>query len=62
DIIYDDNYKYLSPDKMSLVFKSGLNTSVEKRESGGLTSAKTANPMFRGSELFIDDVELIYDK
>ena len=62
EIQYDDNYKNLIPDKISLVFKSGKNTSVEKRESGGLTTARTANPMYRGSELYIDDLSLIYDK
>lgn len=61
-IDYDKQYINLAPNKISLVFKSGFNTSVESRESGGLTSAKTANPKFRGSELYIDDISLVYDK
>ena len=61
-VTYDEQYKHLTPEKISLVFKSGYNTAYAKRESGGLTSANTANPMFRGSELFIDDVSLVYEK
>lgn len=62
NITYKDEFRHLSPNKISLVFKSGFNTSVESRESGGLTSSNTANPKFRGSELYIDDISLIYDK
>lgn len=62
DIDYNNEYINLAPNKISLVFKSGFNTSVESRESGGLTSSNTANPKFRGSELFIDDISLVYDK
>ena len=62
NINYKDEYKHLSPNKISLVFKSGFNTSVESREEGGLTSSDTANPKFRGSELYIDDISLVYDK
>lgn len=61
-INYDEQYKDLSPNKISLVFKSGFNSDVESRESGGLINANTANPKFRGSELYIDDISLIYDK
>ncbi|MDB9131519.1 PCMD domain-containing protein [Parabacteroides distasonis] len=61
-IIYDEKYKHLSPDRISIVFKSGFNSEVESRESGSLTSSNTANPKFRGSELYIDDISLIYDK
>lgn len=62
NIDYNNEYINLPPNKISLVFKSGFNTSVESRESGGLTSSNTANPKFRGSELFIDDISLVYDK
>ena len=62
NIDYNNEYINLSPNKISLVFKSGFNASVESRESGGLTSSNTANPKFRGSELFIDDISLVYDK
>lgn len=61
-IDYNEQYKHLSPDKISVIFKSGFNLDVESRESGGLTSSNTANPKFRGSELYIDDISLIYDK
>lgn len=56
------NKKELKPNKIVILFKSGFNTSVESRESGNLTSSNTANPKFRGSELYIDDISLIYDK
>lgn len=62
NILYEDKYINLSPDKISLVFKSGFNTEVESREEGGLISSNSANPKFRGSELYIDDISLVYDK
>ena len=62
NIKYNDEYLNLEPDRLSLVFKSGFNNEVESRESGGLTSSNTANPKFRGSELYIDDISLVYDK
>ena len=62
NICYDSEYMSLSPDKISLVFKSGFNNEVESRESGGLTNSNSANPKFRGSELYIDDISLVYDK
>lgn len=61
-LTYDEQYQHLAPEKISLVFKSGFNTACESRESGGLINSNTANPKFRGSELFIDDVSLVYDK
>ena len=61
-INYNMDYVQLVPDKIALTFRSGFNESVESRESGGLTSSNTANPKFRGSELYIDDISLIYDK
>lgn len=62
NIKYNDEYLNLEPDRLSLVFKSGFNNEVESRESGGLMSSNTANPKFRGSELYIDDISLVYDK
>lgn len=62
DIDYANADMKLTPNKLVLVFKSGFNNEVESRESGGLTSANTANPKFRGSELYIDDISLVYDK
>ncbi len=61
-VTYNEQHKHLAPEKISFVFKSGYNGEVESRESGGLTSSKSANPKFRGSELFIDDVSLVYEK
>ena len=62
NIVYGSEYKQLDPDRILLTFKSGFNTEVESRESGGLINSNTSNPKFRGSELYIDDVSLVYDK
>ena len=62
NINYENADVSLTPNKIILVFKSGFNTEVESRESGKLTTSNTANPKFRGSELYIDDISLIYDK
>lgn len=62
NINYENANVRLAPNKIILVFKSGFNTEVESRESGGLITSNTANPKFRGSELYIDDISLIYDK
>ena len=62
NIIYDSEYKQLDPNRVLLTFRSGFNTEVESRESGGLVTSTTANPKFRGSELYIDDISLVYDK
>lgn len=61
-ITYNMDYVQLVPNKIVLTFRSGFNMSVESRESGGLITSNTANPKFRGSELTIDDISLIYDK
>lgn len=61
-ITYNPEYYLLNPNRVLITFKSGFNTDVESRESGGLVSSNTANPKFRGSELYIDDVSLVYDK
>lgn len=62
NINYENANVRLAPNKIILVFKSGFNTEVESRESGILVTSNTANPKFRGSELYIDDISLIYDK
>lgn len=62
NINYENADVSLAPNKIILVFKSGFNTEVESRESGNLLTSNTANPKFRGSELYIDDISLIYDK
>ena len=61
-ITYNPEYYLLNPNRVLITFKSGFNTDVESRESGGLVSSNTANPKFRGSELYIDDISLVYDK
>lgn len=61
-ITYNPEYYLLNPNRVLITFKSGFNTDVESRESGGLVSSNTANPKFRGSELYIDDVSLVYEK
>ena len=60
EIKYDDNYKNLEPEKLVVVFKSGNKTSVEAR--GNTSVVGTGDPAYRGSELYIDDVSLVYDK
>ena len=60
DIVYDDKNKELEPEKLVIVFKSGSNTSVEARGDTGVTGS--GDPAYRGSELYIDDVELVYSK
>ena len=47
----------LSPNKLILVFKSGSNNSVYNYGSSGRNNVR-----FVGSELYIDDITLIYDK
>lgn len=54
DITYFDEYKTLEPDSLIIVFKSGFNTSY--------TDKNLDNVKFCGSELYIDEVSLIYDK
>lgn len=62
NIKYNSDCNQLEPNRILLTFRSGFNISVESREEGGLTSSRTANPKFRGSELYIDDISLVYDK
>ena len=51
----------LHPNRMELVFKSGFNTEVELRGKAGILTIYE-DPAYRGSELYIDDVSLVYDK
>lgn len=57
-INYNMEYVQLVPNKIVVTFRSGFNMDTESRESG----SSSANPKFRGSELYIDDISLIYDK
>lgn len=57
-INYDSNYLELTPNRIELIFRSGFNESTESRESG----SGSANPKFRGSELTVDDISLVYDR
>lgn len=56
EIAYDTDlsYKKLTPNKISIRFKSGFNQSTKQ--------AKINDVKYVGSQLFIDDVSLIYDK
>ena len=58
-VIYDEQYKHLAPEKISLVFKSGFNTSKRKLNKNDYNYDWI---VFEGSLLFIDEVSLIYDK
>lgn len=50
--------KYLlEPNKIILVFKSGFNSSVNNYGNSGRNGVR-----FVGSELYIDDISLVYDK
>lgn len=54
-ITYNNEYLHLDPNKLILVFKSGIKESVERN--------KKINDVLRvGSQLFIDEISLIYDK
>ncbi|WP_455620662.1 DUF4493 domain-containing protein [Parabacteroides sp.] len=61
EIVYDQKNLNLEPDKLIIVFKSGFNQEVEKRGEAGVLTVYE-NPAYRGSELYIDDVSLVYDK
>lgn len=62
DIDYVDEYKELEPETLVIVFKSGFNSDVKDYETWSLMGSNSAEPSHRGSELYIDDVELVYDK
>ena len=61
NIVYNSQNIELIPNKLIVVFKSGFNKEVEQRGKAGVLT-KYENPAFRGSELYIDDISLIYDK
>lgn len=53
-IVYDQTKLSLSPNRLQIVFKSGFNSSVKKMEINKVQMI--------GSQLFIDEVSLVYDK
>lgn len=69
DILYEEDVEKLklAPNKLLVLFKSGIKenlnweTDLKNFNTGGTTD-KTADATFRGNELFIDDVSLVYDK
>lgn len=62
NINYNDEYKTLVPSTLVIVFKSGFNTDVHDYETWSLMGSNSAEPSHRGSELYIDDISLVYDK
>lgn len=60
DIEYDEAYLAVVPAKLVVVFKTGNNLSVEAR--GDTSVIGEGDPAYRGSELYIDDISLVYDK
>lgn len=62
----DPDKMKLVPNKLLVLFKSGtkeaLSIEDDLKNFNSGTTDKTADATFRGNELFIDDVELIYDK
>ena len=58
EIEYNESALDLMPTKLVLVFKSGFNTSTQDVTG----SNNSEDPRYRGSELYIDDVELVYGK
>lgn len=55
NIIYNNENIHLKPNKLILVFKSGVKEAVERN--------KKVNDVLRvGSQLFVDDISLVYDK
>lgn len=66
-IEYDNNLEKLKllPNKLSLIFKSGIKENLAKddlKQFGSGVMNSQADPMWRGNELFIDNVSLVYDK
>lgn len=58
-IDYDQKMENLSyyPNKLQVVFKSGFNSSIKNYGNSGLNSVRHV-----GSQLYIDEVALVYDK
>ena len=54
EINYDSSMKEYTPNKLEITFISGMNNSTEKKNIN--------NVKYVGSQLFIDEVTLIYDK
>lgn len=61
-IQYNAESVQMEPYTLVVVFKSGFNTDVKDYGTGSEMGSNSAEPSHRGSELFIDDVELVYDK
>lgn len=68
-IVYEDNVEKqkLAPNKLLVLFKSGIKESLNwetdlKNFNTGGTTDKTADATFRGNELFVDNISLVYDK
>lgn len=53
-IVYDQSKLLLTPNKLQIVFKSGFNSSVKNQEINKIQMV--------GSQLFVDEVSLVYDK
>lgn len=62
EIKYDETYKDIEPETLIIVFKSGFNTDVKDYGTGSKMGNNSAEPSHRGSELYIDDISLVYDK
>lgn len=62
NIDYDSQYVHLEPATLVIVFKSGFNSDVKDYGTSSLMGNNSAEPSHRGSELYIDDISLVYDK
>jgi hypothetical protein len=62
NIDYNPQYVHLEPATLVIVFKSGFNSDVKDYGTGDRTGTNSAEPSHRGSELYIDDISLVYDK
>ena len=70
DYIQNIDKLKLEPNRLVIVFKSGIKENLTKNDLKKMFGANnpitgnmdtTADCMWRGNELFIDDVELVYD-
>ena len=62
NIDYNPQYVHLEPATLVIVFKSGFNSDVKDYGTGDRIGTNSAEPSHRGSELYIDDISLVYDK
>lgn len=62
NIDYNSQYVHLEPATLVIVFKSGFNSDVKDYGTSSLMGSNSAEPSHRGSELYIDDISLVYDK